>query len=71
MYKYKRVTAADEDVQDTRFDDGMSSIKDDFDYLVNTFDKMNRDGATDQALELMEQIHTTINDIIESAVSEV
>lgn len=69
MYKYRKVTAAEGD--DTRFEDGMSSVKDDFDYLMDTFDKMNRDGQKERAIELMAQVHQLVNDVTSQAASEV
>lgn len=69
MYRFKKVIAAESD--DTRFEDGMSSIKDDFEYLMDTFDKMNRDGGKEKAIELMSQVHQMINEITYQAVTEV
>lgn len=69
MYRFKKVTAAESD--DTRFEDGMSSIKDDFEYLMDTFDKLDRDGNKEKALELIAQTHQFINDAISRATTEV
>lgn len=70
MYKYRKsVTAAEGD--DTRFEDGMSLLKDDFDYLMETFEKMDRDGSKERAIELMSQTHQSIDDVISQATSEV
>lgn len=69
MYLYRKITAAEGD--DTRFEDGMSAVKDDFDYLMETFDKMNRDGGKEKAIELMSQVHQMVNDITSQAVTEV
>ena len=69
MYRFKKVTAAESD--DTRFEDGMSSIKDDFEYLMDTFDKLDRDGNQEKALELIAQTHQFINDVISQATMEV
>lgn len=70
MYVYKKVTAASQD-EDTRFEDGMSLLKDDFDYLMETFEKMNRDGSKERAIELMAQLHQSVNDFTTQATSEV
>lgn len=70
MYLYKKVTAASQD-EDTRFEDGLSLLKDDFDYLMETFEKMNRDGSKERAIELMAQLHQSVNDFTTQATSEV
>lgn len=70
MYLYKKVTAASQD-EDTRFEDGSSLLKDDFDYLMETFEKMNRDGSKERAIELMAQLHQSVNDFTTQATSEV
>lgn len=70
MYLYKKVTAASQD-EDTRFEDGMSLLKDDFDYLMETFEKMDRDGSKERAIELMAQLHQSVNDFTSQATSEV
>ena len=70
MYLYKKVTAASQD-EDTRFDDGMSLLKDDFDYLMETFEKMDRDGSKERAIELMAQLHQSVNEFTSQATSEV
>ena len=70
MYLYKKVTAASE-VEDTRFEDGMTLLKDDFDYLMETFEKMDRDGSKERAIELMAQLHQSVNDFTSQATSEV
>lgn len=70
MYVYRKVTAASQD-EDTRFEDGMSLLKDDFDYLMETFEKMNRDGSKERAVELMAQLHQSVNDFTTQATSEV
>lgn len=63
MYKYRKPIKAADDA-DTRFDDWMKSIKDDFDYLVDTFDKLDRDGKREDAIAGMERISGFINDMI-------
>lgn len=70
MYVYKKVTAASQD-EDTRFEDGMSLLKDDFDYLMETFEKMDRDGSKERAIEIMAQLHQSVNDFTTQATSEV
>lgn len=68
MYRVVRAASGEED---TRFDDGMDLLKDDFNYLVETFDKMNRDGDKERAIEMMAQMHQSINDMTSAAVQEV
>ena len=70
MYRYRKVSGAADDA-DTRFDDGMALLKDDFDYLVETFEKMDRDGNRERAIELMSQLHQSVNSSISNAVEEV
>lgn len=66
----KSVQAA-EGTEDTRFADGMDMIKDDFDYLCETFEKLDRDGNTERTIALMSSLHDHINSVISEAVSEV
>lgn len=68
MYRVVRAASGEED---TRFDDGMNRLKDDFNYLVETFEKMNRDGDKERAIGMMAQMHQSINDMTSNAVQEV
>lgn len=70
MYKYKKVVAASEEDQ-ARLNDALSDLKDDFDYLVDTFDKMGRDGNVSTALQSVEQVSQALNSAIHSSVQEV
>lgn len=70
MYRYRKVTGASEDT-DSRLEDGMSELKDDFDYLMDTLDKLNRDGSREQAIQIMMSVKDSINNVISNAVTEV
>lgn len=70
MYRYRRINAADE-VEDTRFKDGMSNLKDDFDYLLSTLDKLDRDGKTDEAIAIIVSVSSAIDSTINQGASEV
>lgn len=67
---YRCVKAASSDEQDTRFDDSMSDLKDDFSYLMDTFDKMNREGNAEQALPVIEYVSQCVNQAIEEGYKE-
>lgn len=70
MYKYKKSVMSAEDVEDTRLEDVMSDLKDDFDYMMDTFDRMDRNGLREDAIQISSSIHQTINEVIDSAVQE-
>lgn len=59
-----------EDVEDTRLEDVMSNLKDDFNYMMDTFDRMDRNGLREDAIQIASSIHQTINEVINSAVQE-
>lgn len=61
---YRCIKAASSDEQDTRFDDSMSNLKDDFSYLMDTFDKMNREGNAEQALPVIDYVSQCVNEAI-------
>ena len=68
MYRSRKKILASEQ-EDTRFDDGMKSIKDDFDYLVDTFDKINRDGRQADAIAYIQHLSDFMNDMISEAAN--
>lgn len=70
MYKYKKSIMSADDTQDTRLEDVMSELKDDFDYMMDTFDRMDRNGLREDAIQMASSIHETINQVIDSAVKE-
>lgn len=67
---YRCIKAASSDEQDTRFDDSMSDLKDDFSYLMDTFDKMNREGNSEQALPVIEYVSKCVNEAIATGHKE-
>lgn len=71
MYRYRNVSGASDDTDDSRLEDGMSNLKDDFTYLMDTLDKLDRDGQREKAIQIMTSVDDTINNIISSAVTEV
>lgn len=58
------IQAADEG--DTRVEDAMSNLKDDFDYALDGFDKLVRNGNVAEALSIM----NTLSDAMNSAIEE-
>lgn len=65
-----RIITAAETEKDTRFEDGFNALKDDFDYLLDGLDKLDRDNATLEALEVIGEVSRSINGAI-SQVSKV
>lgn len=69
----KPIEAADENT-DTRLDDALSDLKDDFDYAISGLEKLGRDGAnaSNSALAIAETLSNNIQatlDQIAGAVS--
>lgn len=60
----KRIVAAEEK-EDTRVTDMSDALKDDFDYALDGFDKMVRNGKVAEALSIM----TTLSDALNAAIS--
>ena len=60
----KRVISAATEEKDTRLDDALSILKDDFDYCVAGIEKLGADGKTDDALSVTEELANGINGII-------
>ena len=48
------------DNEDTRVADISSIMKDDFNFALDGFDKLNREGQTNKALEIMNTLHADI-----------
>ena len=70
MYKYRKSVMSSDEVEDTRLEDVMSNLKDDFNYMMDTFDRMDRNGLREDAVKMASSIHQTINEVIDSAVQE-
>ncbi|MCM1223254.1 MAG: hypothetical protein NC548_53260 [Lachnospiraceae bacterium] len=60
----RRIMAAEEK-EDTRVQDMSDGLKDDFDYALDGFDKMVRNGKVAEALSIM----TTLSDALNAAIS--
>lgn len=67
---YRCIKATEDEAQDTRFEDGMSDLKDDFNYMMDSFDKMSREGRKDKALSLIEYASNAVNEAIAQSAKE-
>lgn len=65
MKKLVYIKSADEAV-DTRLDDGLKQLSDDFDYLASGLEKLGRNGAnsTNDALSILELVSADIQKFI-------
>lgn len=68
----KPIKAADENV-DTRLDDALSDLKDDFDYALSGLEKLGRDGvnSSNDALAIAETLSNSIQSTIDQIASAV
>lgn len=68
----RNVSAADEST-DTRLDDALDALKDDFDYAVSGLEKLGRDGAnsTNDALAIVENLNANIQSVIDQIANAV
>lgn len=66
----KPVLAADEK-EDTRVADFIDVLKDDFNYALDSFDKLSRDGKVSEALEIMSQLNTAVQNAIEASANAI
>lgn len=66
----RNITAA-ESTEDTRFDDLLSAVKADFDYLADGLERLARISAGDKlrALEILETLDAELSDIINQIAS--
>ena len=60
----KRVISAATEEKDTRLDDALSILKDDFDYCIAGMEKLGADGKTDDALSIANELSNGIGNII-------
>lgn len=65
----KRIVLAAETEKDTRFEDGYSALENDFDYLLDGLDKLDRDNATLEALDIIGEVSASINGAIAKVAS--
>lgn len=57
----KRIILAADAEKDTRFEDGCSALEDDFSYLIDGLDKLDRDNATLEALDIIGEVSASVN----------
>lgn len=60
----KRIISAATEDTDTRLDDALSVLKDDFDYCMSGIEKLGADGKTDDALSIANELNSGIGSII-------
>lgn len=60
----KRIISAATEDKDTRLDDALSVLKDDFDYCVSGIEKLGADGKTEDALSIATELNNGIGGII-------
>ena len=60
----KRIISATTEEKDTRLDDALSILKDDFDYCIAGLEKLGADGKIDDALSVTDELNNGINNII-------
>lgn len=60
----KRIIAAAAEEKDTRLDDALSILKDDFDYCIAGMEKLGADGKIEDALSVTDELNNGINNII-------
>lgn len=56
---------------DTRIEDMTNSLKDDFDYALDGFDKLVRNGNAAEALSIMSTLSDAINIAIEDSAAQI
>lgn len=66
----KSIRAAEE-TEDTRVSDMSDSLKDDFDFALDGFDKMVRNGNVAEALSIMTTLSDAINKAIQDAAAQI
>jgi hypothetical protein len=60
----KRIISAATEEKDTRLDDALSILKDDFDYCIAGLEKLGADGKIDDALAIATELTNGINSTI-------
>lgn len=60
----KRIISAVTEDKDTRLDDALSVLKDDFDYCISGIEKLGADGKTEDALSIATELNNGIGEII-------
>lgn len=66
MKRLRRPISAAEATEDTRLDDAMDSLKDDFDYILSGLEKLGRSGAAEMndGLVIAEKLSDTFQTVI-------
>lgn len=73
-FRVQPITAASEDIEETiddRYKDLVSNVSDDIDYLLDSIDKVYRDGDANVAIDLLNQVKVEIGNIIANTVSNI
>lgn len=72
MKRVRRNITAAETSENSKLADMMSSLKDDFDYILSGFEKLDRTGATEsnEGLVIAEGLSDTLQDVI-SQISDI
>ena len=60
----KRIISATTEDKDTRLDDALSVLNDDYDYCVSGIEKLGADGKTEDALAIANELSNGIGNII-------
>lgn len=66
---YKFINSA-EDVEDTRLSDSSSTLKDEFDYFMDTLDRLERTGNYEAAVELADKGLEAFKLFIDTAIDD-
>lgn len=73
-FRVQPITAASEDIEETiddRYKDLVSNVSDDIDYLLDSIDKVYRDGDANVAIDLLNQVKVEVGNIIANTVSNI
>lgn len=57
--------------EDTRIKDSIDTLKDDFDFFVESIDKLERSGKVEQALSIVYNLSDALNDAIQSSADQI
>lgn len=71
MSNTTRSIKAASDTEDTRVKDMMDSLKDDFDFAVEGFSKLERNGKVAEALSIMTALSQALNTAIQDSADEI
>ena len=72
MYtRSNRRIVASEEIEDTRIKDMSDYLKDDFNYLLDSFDKLSRMEKISEALDIMDALNQCINQCIQDCANQI